>query len=176
MGIVIISRGVPGSGKSTFNKSLELTAEARGVSFAVHGGDKYMVNDAGEYEFSEKKKSYCMMRTHSEFNDSLYNRIEVVVSDNTNIKWSDYKRNVKVARALDYTVVAVVFEPGPIETHMERNIHNVPRETLEKNIDDLIRNIKSREVDDEHLVKHQDFFDFSERVNNLAGWLVPEAK
>jgi adenylylsulfate kinase-like enzyme len=173
MGVVIITRGVPGSGKSTLNRYLEELAEARGVSFSVHGGDKYMVNQAGEYEFSDEKKAYCAMRTHAEFNEALAKGTDVIVSDNTNIKWPDYKRNVREAQKAGYKLIAVVFEPGSIETHMERNTHDVPRETLEKNIADLTRNIKSREMDEEHTVEQQSVFTFSERLKNLASHLVP---
>lgn len=49
--VLICVRGLPGSGKSTFAKFLEITFKTLQRQVSVHEADQYFYNEAGEYKF-----------------------------------------------------------------------------------------------------------------------------
>ena len=127
--IALINRGVPGSGKSTFIKTLRQVVEAQGLSMAVHStDDKHMVD--GEYKWSMKMQGQYHRENYEEFVESMSSGINVVVCDNTNIRQRDFNKYLDSARELGYHTVAITFAPDEIEKHLVRNTHDVPEETI----------------------------------------------
>ena len=171
MGTVIISRGVSGSGKSTLNQALEELSEARGHSAAIHSTDDIFEQDG---KFDPAKLGINHAKNLENFKASLEAGIDTVVCDNTNTSHWEYEKYLKAAREAGYAVQAVVFEPGPIDVHEKRNTHNVPRDVLVKQKENLLNNLKSIGVDKEYNVEQQSMFNFIERIRNLASHLVPE--
>lgn len=120
---VVIMRGVPGSGKSTYIKN-----NCEGAVIA--SADNFFMKD-GRYNFNIKQiglaHDYCF-RT---FTKAMKDKAPLVVVDNTNVKARDMKRYVDGALAEGYTVeiVKVVCDPAKAAS---RNVHAVPKDIVER--------------------------------------------
>ena len=123
-----IVRGLPGSGKSTFAKSLV------GEDFLVCEADKYFIDkETGEYKFdvSEIKNAhkFCQDKVETYMKDSLVNDHfykEIAVSNTFTQEW-EIETYFKLAEKYGYTVFTVIVE----NRHGGKNIHGVPDDKLE---------------------------------------------
>lgn len=132
MNIAIISRGLPGSCKSSFFKLLLKMDAISPENVAIHStDDKHMVD--GKYCWTQENAGRFHQENFQDFcNSILIKHIPLVICDNTNLAPREYRHYVEYAKASGYKVFAVVFEPGDASLHFERNIHNVPMETIVK--------------------------------------------
>ncbi len=126
--IVIIARGVPGSGKTTAVKALTV-----GRNAAIHSTDDYFYVD-GEYRFDPARLAEYHDRNFKAFCASLHAGIPIVVCDNTNIQKWQYQRYVEVAQKADYRVVFLVMPHPDLVVAAKRNKHNVPLDVIRKMI------------------------------------------
>lgn len=128
MKTLIILRGLPGSGKSTF-------ANFIWEPNIIFEADKYFINKNGEYKFDASKlglaHAWCqtavkqaMIENHTS-NGQLYP--EIVVS-NTSTTEKELKPYLDLAKEFDYNVVSLIIE----NRHGNSSIHSVPDETLDK--------------------------------------------
>ena len=157
--IAIIMRAIPGSGKSTFASMLKNKAIELGLSCSIHSSDEKFMQD-GKYNFSFALLGRNHRLTHDEFCQAMQNQIDVVISDNTNIKHKDYIRYVNSAKEANYKVIAVSFVPMESVMHFNRNVHSVPIEA----IDDMKKafNINTESVDQQYFMECSDGFIHSE--------------
>lgn len=154
--IIVINRGIPGSGKSSLLKVLKDMCETAGVSFAVHSTDeKFMVD--GEYMFDQTKLGHYHKLNKQDFEDSVKGGVEVVVCDNTNLRQREYNAYVKIAREAGASVVAVVFHPDDYDKHVERNTHGVPEEAILRMMGAYANNIETVGVDHEFVIYPEKF-------------------
>ena len=115
--ILYISRGIPGSGKSTFAKSLNIShIEA----------DMYFIDsETGEYNFDATKlkqaHNWCQERTETHMMLGL----NVVVSNTFTQEW-EMETYYKLAEKYGYIVFSIIVE----NRHGGINQHNVPEEVL----------------------------------------------
>ena len=138
--ILVIMRGIPGSGKSTAASKLV----KEGV---IHSTDD-LIEATGDYlgYFAEIKRTNNWAkhgRMHSKnfknAHASMIEGISPVVIDNTNIKAAEAKKYVMAALELGYADENIEFvEVGTAgltaEALAERNTHGVPLETIERMI------------------------------------------
>ena len=156
MKVALISRGIPGSGKSTFNRIFsEVCAEA-GYAISIHSTDDYHMVD-GKYVFQMDKLAWFHKRNYTAFSKSISDGVDVVVVDNTNLKAKEYKDYVTVATDFGYPVVAVRFIPDEIEKHFTRQAHGVPFDRLVAMKESLIASGASIGVTKEFVVQPSDF-------------------
>jgi predicted kinase len=121
--ILYIVRGIPGSGKSTFAKSLG------GTHFET---DMFYMVD-GEYKFDGTKikeaHQWCQNNVH---NAMILNHTadlnKVIVVSNTFTQEWEMKPYFEMADRYDYKVFSIVVE----NRHGGVNEHNVPEEVLTK--------------------------------------------
>ena len=126
---LIILRGLPGSGKST--KAKEILP--KGPLKVICSADTFMINAQGEYIFDSKKLERCHTACKIEARLSMYNRIPVIVIDNTNIQKWEYQYYLDKAKQCNYEVeIQIVGNLTDTEMYWKRNIHNVPREVIER--------------------------------------------
>ena len=156
MAVAVISRGIPGSGKSTFNRMLKSVSEARGFNIAIHSTDDFHMVD-GKYVFQMDKLAWFHKRNYTAFSKSISDGVDVVVVDNTNLKAKEYKNYVAVATNFGYPVVAVRFIPDEIEKHFARQAHGVPFDRLVAMKESLIASGASIGVTEEFVVQPSDF-------------------
>ena len=163
MNIVIINRGVPGSGKSTLTSNLVERSIFYNYSIKVHSTDDLCMVD-GKYQFDFKLAGERHKQNFINFCESINNNTNIVISDNTNTKTRDYSHYVTYAEEYDYTVIEVLFTPDSVENHMKRNTHNVPEATIQAMINNLNNNNISI-ADIQYIV---DFNDFKASIDNVV--------
>lgn len=128
---VIILRSVSGVGKSSF---AQLIAEPKIICEA----DSYFMKN-GKYEFDATKLGHAHKTCQQKFLEALDNPVvENIVVSNTNTKPSDYKFYAEEAKKRDIRVTFVVLE----RRHDGENTHNVPLETLERQHNNLMGDLK----------------------------------
>lgn len=122
---VIIMRGIPGSGKSTYVKN-----ETYSYTFSV---DDYHYVD-GVWRFNPTKLSeyhnHCLW-TYEQFLLNWPSDIGVVIVDNTNISEWEVAAYYRLAEIHTISVKVVTCVCG-IATAHKRNVHNVPLATIIK--------------------------------------------
>jgi nicotinate-nucleotide pyrophosphorylase len=142
--VVIILRGLPGSGKST--RSAQIAAEAKRTAaaaaaallmsdpvVAIHSTDSFFVNSAGRYHFEPSLLSINHQRNLDAFNESLAAGVGIVIVDNTNLQPWQYEKYVRAAWAAGYRVKEEVvgeFTEAAAAEYAARNVHGVSYEKL----------------------------------------------
>jgi tRNA uridine 5-carbamoylmethylation protein Kti12 len=117
--ILIIVRGLPGSGKSTF-------AELLGTK-AICTADDYHTHK-GVYNWTPEKVKDAHQWCQRKCRRFMKARVERIVVANTSTQEWELAPYYDMARRAGYTVYSVITE----NRHNGQNIHNVPEETLEK--------------------------------------------
>jgi predicted kinase len=116
--VLYIVRGLPGSGKSTFAKSLG------GVHFEA---DMYFVDENGVYNFDPTKikmaHNWCMIQTQKAMVDEEPN---IVVSNTFTQEW-EMETYFKLANENGYQVYSIIVE----NRHGGKNTHGVPDDKLQ---------------------------------------------
>ena len=122
--ILYIVRGIPGSGKSTFAKTLG------GVHFEA---DMFFINKEGEYQFDFSKlkdaHKWCQNSVEEVMKGwgNVLPTNKVVVSNTFTQEW-EMEPYFELAKKYDYTVFTVVVE----NRHGGNNVHNVPEDKIEQ--------------------------------------------
>lgn len=127
MRTLIILRGLPGSGKSSFANFIW----SSGVIFEA---DKYFYDENGNYNFDASKlhaaHKWCQAEVENAMKDNLMNPQfypEIVVS-NTSTTEKEMQPYIDLAKQYDYKVVSLIVE----NRHGNKSVHNVPDETMDK--------------------------------------------
>jgi len=127
---VVIMRGLPGSGKSTF-------VEENFEDAYVCSADKFFIDNKGNYNFDVRRLSEAHQWCMEEFIDALFVKEREVVVDNTNMCNWEYANYVLLAENLGYKVRIIVMAAGlhddtPTETLAKRNSHGVDATTIDR--------------------------------------------
>lgn len=117
--VLIIVRGLPGSGKTTFAKML---------GRAICCADDYLVTIDGKYEWagSKLKKAHDWCNKKCEL--FMKKGISPIIIANTLPREKDLKEYFNLAELYGYVVFTIVME----NRHGGKNIHEVPDENIEK--------------------------------------------
>ena len=138
---LIIMRGLPGSGKST-EAQRRATAHmvAGGKSVAICSTDDYHMQD-DKYVFQQENLSKFHVMNQRLVADLMQLKVELIVVDNTNIKYRDMTSYRLSARTFDYEIEEVIIGEAQLKSEnvdsyiswcVEHNTHNVPREVIER--------------------------------------------
>ena len=125
---LIILRGLPGAGKSTF-------ANFIWESSAIFEADKYFYDKDGNYNFDASKlhqaHKWCQDSVKQAMLDNILSRghmyPEIIVSNTTTTE-KELEPYLELAKLFEYHVVSLVVE----NRHGNVSTHNVPAETLLK--------------------------------------------
>lgn len=127
MKILYLIRGLPGSGKTTFAKSIW----ASGIIFET---DQYFIDRDGNYNFNPNKLEEAHKWCNTQVKNAMdLNKIknqyypEIIVS-NTFTTEKEMKPYFDLASEYGYKVVSLIIE----NRHNNKSIHNVPAKTMEK--------------------------------------------
>lgn len=141
---VIICRGIPGSGKTTWafrcrKKLMCLMDLIDGTDYwnrmVVVSADDYWVRKDNVYDFNPKLLSNAHAYCFNGFKKALRDHHRFIFVDNTNIKRKDFQKYVELAVEHGYTVrekTVGKFDAESLKLYAERNIHGVPLETIER--------------------------------------------
>ena len=125
MKTLVILRGLPGSGKSSFAKYM--------FSNNVFEADQYFYDSNGNYNFDASKLHEahmdCQKRVEElmQMSETTQYGQEIVVS-NTATTERELEPYLKLAKSYGYIVVSLIVE----NRHGNKSVHGVPDETLEK--------------------------------------------
>lgn len=116
--------GLPGSGKSTFTKTLSNPI----ICSADHWFEK-----SGKYVFDQSQIVPAHRAAQNKCLDSMLQSKPLIVIDNTNLTDKDRKPYEDMAQKYSYEIIYVVFEPNKkkIKTYAKRNLHGVTAAVLE---------------------------------------------
>jgi predicted kinase len=121
--VLNIVRGIPGSGKSTFAKTL---------GGQHYEADMFFINENGEYQFDFAKikeaHQWCQGMVKG---DMILEYPKIVVSNTFTQEW-EMEPYIEMAKEYGYTVFTIVVE----NRHGGVNVHNVP--------EDILNNMKNR--------------------------------
>lgn len=131
--VVIIMRGIPGSGKSTFVKRIVDAAEKNEISVCVCSADDHFLKN-GTYIFNARQLGAAHDACQKKFTQALENMTSIVIIDNSNTMRREYEKYVKQAHAANYDVKIKEFVPSndDIIACFKRCVHNVPLRKLEE--------------------------------------------
>jgi len=118
---LIIMRGLPGSGKSTYVK--ENFPDA-----VVCSADSFFLNEDGEYIFVNWKLQQAHQHCFRTFIDAVTSDAETIVIDNTNICRWEYENYTFMAEKFGYRIriIRMNFLESDIPLFGKRNVHGVP--------------------------------------------------
>jgi len=127
MPVLILMRGVPGSGKSSLAKKLS------DGKIPIHSTDNYFMKD-GVYQFNAKAIGYYHKLNLEAASKAMRAGLDVIV-DNTNTTFAEMKPYILVALETGHEIVFQ--EPttswkNDLEECTAKNTHNVPKEAVER--------------------------------------------
>jgi len=130
---IILNRGIPGSGKSTLADKIFCELELD-VKSLICSTDEYWIRPDGVYDWNPKLVKQAHEWNQELFNYCLISEFELVIVDNTNITWKEMKPYVKLALGRGYDIEFQ--EPDTpwmfdVDELFKRNIHSVPKETIQ---------------------------------------------
>ncbi|KAM3724502.1 NEDD4-binding protein 2-like [Dirofilaria immitis] len=125
--IMVIMRGIPGSGKSYLASNL-----VSGTNGAVFNTDKYFMQ-SGVYQFDPTKLDEYHQKNWNEAKDAMRHGIKPIIIDNTNIFVAHMKPYITLAVKNLYEIYFV--EPETewkknVKECARRNAHSVPEEKI----------------------------------------------
>jgi predicted kinase len=150
MNRLIISRGCPGSGKTTYARRIKAKFKGiYGISVSICSADDYFIKN-GTYSYDRTKigraHEYCRDQARKAMNHGAY----YIVFDNTNIARDEFKTYIELAKEFEYQTIEKVFGLDiAIEELAARNLHGVPKEKVElmaRKLADSIRNVEGQTV------------------------------
>ena len=125
--VLVLVRGIPGSGKSTF-------ANLAWNNYAICEADKFFYDKEGNYNFDASKlkqaHEWCQNEVETKMKDNQNNPQfypEIVVSNTFTQEW-EMQAYFNLAKKYDYKIFSVIVE----NRHGSTNVHNVPDDTLKK--------------------------------------------
>lgn len=137
LGKVIVLKSAAGGGKSTLAKKLV----ANETNHVICSADDYhyfnLPHKLENYKFDINNLHIAHKTCQRKFVESLNNNVSLIIIDNTNIKLKDYKFYFLTAIEYGYEVEFHTIMGGNVEQHFKSNVHNVPRNVIEKMINDL---------------------------------------
>lgn len=125
--LLVLLRGLPGSGKSSFAKHMW-------SDFVICEADQFFYDSEGNYNFNPSKlkdaHKYCRDRVETFMSDNEKNPQfypEIVVSNTFTREW-EMDEYFKLAKKYDYQVVSLIVE----NRHGNKNVHGVPDSKIEE--------------------------------------------
>jgi predicted kinase len=128
--LLIIMRGIPGSGKSTMAK--KFAEQYGGPSCIVSADDFFMRDDI--YKFDRDK----LFQAHKSAKQKFYYEIpnnNLIIVDNTNLSYGEFEYYIDTWKAREYPNryrILLITVDHDFDSCCERNVHGVDNETLKK--------------------------------------------
>lgn len=136
---MILLRGVPGSGKSTYaQKLMERLNSMFGLRVIKCSADDYFIDIAGNYNFDRTKLGSAHGQCKFSAAKGCRSGNDLVVIDNTNTTHKEMKPYKEIAKEYGYRVLTRVIgdlDGESIKVYAKRNIHGVSLEAIQRMAD-----------------------------------------
>lgn len=126
-GVLILLRGLPGSGKSSF-------AQLMWSEYVICEADKFFYDNEGNYKFDGSKlkeaHAWCKNQVETFMKDHQSNQQfypEIIVSNTFTQEW-EMEEYFQLAQKYGYKVVSLIVE----NRHGGKNVHGVPDDKIEQ--------------------------------------------
>lgn len=117
---VIILRGLPGSGKTSFVEDV--------IKPDAHiEADQFFVDEKGEYHFDQSRQGLAHKDAMVRFEKALSEEKGKIVVSNTSSRRSEFWSYLKKAKEKGYRVSVMVME----NYHKGGDVHNTPKKVIE---------------------------------------------
>lgn len=130
---LIIVRGIPGSGKTTFAEFLFNFIDIE-IDAAILAADDYFYDDDGVYNFDANKLHQAHVHCQQSVENSMIldggkeAPLSLIIVHNTSTTPKEMKPYLDLAKKYDYEVTSLIVE----NRHGNTNVHGVPQEVLDK--------------------------------------------
>lgn len=128
IGEVVIVRGVPGTGKSTYAQSLRYALNGEVIEPIIVSADDYFQKQ-GFYQFDVSRLAMAHNECKQNFLAAIQSRHPFIVVDNGNASRWEYAPYIELAERENYFVRIVefaCFSSEEVDACHRRNVHNVP--------------------------------------------------
>ena len=124
MNKVIIMRGIPGCGKTTYIKKNFPKA-------FICSADDYFTDEDGNYNYRKEEAGEAHAQSQTRFAAALEVGVPLVIVDNTNTRMWEMEHYIYLAEECGYKLEFIRFDVPTNDAH-ERNIHKVPLSEVER--------------------------------------------
>jgi predicted kinase len=130
MKALILVRGLPGSGKTTFANALN--EQKYGGQAALVSADDYMLDHEGNYRFNAEMLSRVHGSCQATAASALSDGMDVIVH-NTFTTAKEFKPYLKMVKSSQKLLIYDLFDAGLTDEQLvARNVHNVPASSVTK--------------------------------------------
>lgn len=134
MKTIILVRGVPGSGKTSFaNLILEGLRAMRDAYVIDVSADEYMYTDRGKFDPSYLGTAHrkCRQAVDTAFKSAVDYLDTYVIAHNTLTTEKELKEYYDIAEKHDAKVISLIME----NRHGSKSVHDAPENTIRKMVD-----------------------------------------
>ena len=124
---LLLLRGLPGSGKSTFAEMMEYLFDVAGFSCIVACADDYFMHN-GVYEFNARLLGNAHTECKEKVRVAMETGVDKIIVANTSTTSKEIKAYTGYALAYNYKLTSLIVE----NRHGNTNIHGVPDEALKR--------------------------------------------
>jgi len=132
---LIILRGLPGSGKSTYAKELANKLWEGGLACKICSADYYFERPDGVYDFNPRLLKNAHNFCEQQVKESMQTNYSIIIIDNTNTRKWEYQKYIDMANKHGYNIEEKIiggFSEEKIKEYAGRNIHGVPYEKIKE--------------------------------------------
>lgn len=133
-GALIILRGMPGSGKSSFAHELAYCVQRRRLRAEVCSADEFFFNEHGEYVYDRAKIKDVHQQCQQRFKAALSRGVDCIIIDNSNLSIWEVNSYHDDGSLSGYDVKYVEFNCDSFQEArhlLVRTQHNIDDDTLD---------------------------------------------
>jgi len=134
--LLVIVRGLPGSGKTTIAETLSrITGDKRVFPISA---DDYFYDTDGNYNFDANQLGLAHTACFQRVSDLMLKQQEIIVVANTFTSEKELQPYIDLAKTKGYTYTVLLVE----NRHGNESVHGVPDEAMDRMRDKLSNSIK----------------------------------
>lgn len=158
--IMVIIRGLPGSGKSYLARNIAHLADEEDAAQFVFSTDDFFMKKGRIYDFDPMKLSDAHAFNQQQVSKAVKDGISPIIIDNTNTQC--WEMRPYVILAVQYGYFIEVLEPNTrwafnVNELTKRNVHNVPRQSIQRMMERFDRNITAAKLLKMFSLKYESF-------------------
>ncbi|XP_051167567.1 NEDD4-binding protein 2 [Leptopilina boulardi] len=158
--IMVITRGLPGSGKSYLARNIAQLADENDAAQFIFSTDDFFMKKGRIYDFDPMKLSDAHTFNQQRVSKAVKDGISPIIIDNTNTQCWEMKPYVIFA--VQYGYFIEVLEPNTLWAYnvnelAKKNIHNVPKQSIQRMLERFDKNITAAKLLKMFSLKYESF-------------------